>query len=77
LPHHLPHLNVLFDELVNTRDRCSRTTSDASPAIRVQNPVIVALFPGHRIDHGFSSLQLLFHHLRLLVVQLRHAHAAE
>ena len=45
---------------------------DAAPAIRVQDSMIVTLFPRHRIDDGFSAFQLLLHHLRLLVVQLRH-----
>src|SRR5262249_55295519 len=77
LSHHLSHLYILFDELIDLCDRRSRSACDATPAIRVQYSMIVALFPRHRIDDGFSALQLLLHHLRLLVVQLWHADAAE
>src|SRR5215213_9005726 len=74
---HLPHLHVLLDELVDLRHARPRAARDASAAPRVEYAVVFALLPRHRVDDGLGALQLMLHLGRLLVVELRHADAAE
>ena len=77
LSHHLPHLDVLLDELIDLGDVCSRSTRDAPPSVRIQDAVIVALFPRHRVDDRLGAFELLLHLLRLLFVKLRHSESTQ
>src|SRR2546421_448645 len=77
LLHHLTHLDVLLDERVDLRHRCAGAARDAASSARVKDAVVAALLLRHRVNDRLCALQLPLHLRRLLLVQLRHADAAQ
>src|SRR5690606_25468770 len=73
LSHHLPHLLVLTQKLVDLGYRRTRTTCDTRLSARIDDAVVVLFRTRHRTDDRLRAFHLMIDHRGLLVAHLEAA----